>query len=249
MTSSPNSAVRNVVVTGARGDIGSAIVGSLLRAGTWRVAAIDRTAVEPADDGVLSLTCDLTDREATDAAISDVTGRLGAPYALINCVGHIANAPAISFVDGRLVAHDAATWDQVIAANLTATFNACVATARVMVESRTKGVLINFGSVAARGNPGQVAYAAAKAGVVGLTRTLAREFSGFGIRVVCVAPGFFDTPSTRKHVPESRLKTLASSTAQKRLGRVEELASAVDFILTNEYFNGSVLELDGGLQL
>src|SRR5262252_417027 len=141
------------------------------------------------------------------------------------------------------------TWKAVIAHNLTATFHACAVTARLVVESRAKGVFINFGSVAAGGNPGQAAYASAKAAIVGLTRTLAREFAEFGIRVVCIALGFFDAPSARKNVPGSRLKTLAPSTSQRRLGRVEELASAIDFILENEYYNESVLELDGGLVL
>jgi 3-oxoacyl-[acyl-carrier protein] reductase len=243
-----DAAGRTVIVSGSSGDIGRALTAHLHAAG-WRVLGLDKSEPAGDDAATAAAACDLADRAATEKAIGDLVAQFGAPHAVINCVGLIANAPIVKLVDGNFAGHDAATWDAVIASNLTATFNVCVAAVTHMVATRTKGVIINFGSVAARGNPGQAAYAAAKAAIAGLTRTLARELTPFGIRAVCIAPGFIDTPSTRQNLPESRIKALTASTAPKRLGDVRELASAIDFILANEYYNGSTLELDGGVVL
>jgi 3-oxoacyl-[acyl-carrier protein] reductase len=118
-----------------------------------------------------------------------------------------------------------------------------------MVASGKRGVVINISSVCARGNPGQAAYSAAKAGMNAMTAALAKELGPMGIRFVAIAPGYFDTASTREHVPPAKLKEIRNAVPLKRLGKLEELSSAVRFVLANEYVNGKVLELDGGLIL
>ena len=116
-----------------------------------------------------------------------------------------------------------------------------------MLEARRKGVVVNISSVCASGNPGQVAYSAAKAGLNGLTLALAKELGPLGIRVVGLAPGYFETMSTTQNVSEARLAKVVAAVPLKRLGRVAEIANALDFIIDNDYVNGTIIELDGGL--
>jgi 3-oxoacyl-[acyl-carrier protein] reductase len=116
-----------------------------------------------------------------------------------------------------------------------------------MLEAHTKGVVVNISSVCASGNPGQVAYSAAKAGLNGMTLALAKELGPLGIRVVGLAPGYFETASTTRSVSVARLAKVIGAVPLKRLGRVAEIADAIDFIIRNEYLNGTIVELDGGL--
>jgi 3-oxoacyl-[acyl-carrier protein] reductase len=116
-----------------------------------------------------------------------------------------------------------------------------------MLKRRTKGVVINLSSISANGNAGQSAYSAAKAGVNALTRTWAKELGGVGIRFVSIAPGFLDTPSTQTALSEAILTKLKQQIPLRRLGEVEHIYQAVRFIVENDYLNGTVLEVDGGL--
>jgi 3-oxoacyl-[acyl-carrier protein] reductase len=118
-----------------------------------------------------------------------------------------------------------------------------------MVSSGKKGVIINISSICGRGNAGQAAYSAAKAGLNGLTAALAKELGPTGVRVVALAPGYFDTASTREHVSAAKLKEIKGAVPLKRLGKIEEISSTVKFVLANQYVNGTVIELDGGLVL
>jgi 3-oxoacyl-[acyl-carrier protein] reductase len=240
---------RLVLVTGVAGEIGGYLVDELLRDG-WNVCGLDQRSPAPLDRAGFSFAeCDLADALGTEQKIEVFHERFGAFDAVINCAGLIANAPLISFVEGRLVHHDFDLWDRVLSSCLSSAFYVAASTVPKMVSSGKKGVIINISSICSRGNAGQSAYSAAKAGMNGLTAALAKELGPMGIRVVALAPGYFDTASTRGNVPVSRLREIESSVPLKRLGTIEEIASAVRFILTNQYLNGTVVELDGGLVL
>jgi 3-oxoacyl-[acyl-carrier protein] reductase len=115
--------------------------------------------------------------------------------------------------------------------------------------ARKPGVLINFSSIAAQGNIGQSAYAAAKAALEALTVTWSKELGVFGIRVCAVAPGFIDTPSTREALSQAMVDQWTKQVPLRRLGTASEVTHAVRFILENDYYNGQVLHLDGGLRI
>ena len=116
-----------------------------------------------------------------------------------------------------------------------------------MITTRTRGVVVNISSVSAGGNAGQSAYSAAKAGVNALTAVWAKELSPMGIRVVAVAPGFTETDSTKEAVSETALRETIKRVPLRRLGQPEEIAEGVLSVIRNDFFNGKVLELDGGL--
>jgi 3-oxoacyl-[acyl-carrier protein] reductase len=240
-------AERKILITGIAGEIGRYLAADLMTNG-WAVSGLDLKA--PADTtGYSFLECDLSDAADTEAKIEVYHQRSGAFDAVINCAGLIVNAPLISFVDGKLRHHDTALWDRVVSSCLSSAFYVTACTVTKMVASAKKGVIINISSVCSRGNAGQVAYSAAKAGMNGMTAALAKELGPMGIRVAALAPGYFDTASTRDHVAAPKLKQITASVPLRRLGRLEEAASAVRFILSNEYVNGKIIELDGGLVL
>src|SRR5205085_6223330 len=118
-----------------------------------------------------------------------------------------------------------------------------------MVSARTRGVVINFSSVAAAGNAGQGAYSAAKAGVNAMTHAWAKELGMLGIRFVSIAPGFIDTPSTRAALRDATLQDWVKRTPLRRLGSVDEVISAVMFAISNEHLTGTNLKIDGGLTI
>ncbi len=240
---------RTVLITGIAGEIGWHLGGELLNDG-WLVCGLDlRTPPDPDRKGLSFLKCDLSNAADAEARIDTFHGQFGAFDAVINCAGLIANAPLISFVDGKLAHHDTELWDRVLSSCLSSAFYVTACTVVKMVATAKKGVIINVSSVCSRGNPGQAAYSAAKAGMNGMTAALAKELGPLGIRVVALAPGYFDTASTRDHVAPAKLKQITNAVPLRRLGRLEEAASAVRFILSNEYVNGKIIELDGGLVL
>lgn len=238
---------RVMLITGTSGEIGRHLARHFLEH-RWTVLGLDKRP--PADDGPSALVfkqCDLTDASEASVAVDALAASHGAVDALINCAGRIANSPLVRLGPTGWEVHDFELWKDVVASGLTTAFHATALTVKHMLQARRKGVVVNMSSVCAAGNPGQVAYSAAKAGLNGFTLALAKELGPLGIRVVGIAPGYFDTRSTRDNVPAARLTKLTGAVPLRRLGMVDEIATAVDFIIATEYVNGTVIELDGGL--
>jgi 3-oxoacyl-[acyl-carrier protein] reductase len=239
----------NAVVTGGNGSLGRVIAARLVEHG-WRLIAIDRRAAEAESPSVTdTLLADLSDPKEGAKAIASAAAALGSIDLLINAVGAIHSEPILRFTRGRLSPHDHESWLRTIEANLTAPFLAASAAAAIMARQPRRGVIVNITSISARGNEGQAAYAAAKAGLEAATRVMARELGPLGIRVNAIAPGFIDTPSTRAALAAERLDTLVNATPLRRLGRSEEIANAVEFCWANGFLNGAVIALDGGLAI
>ena len=240
-----------MLVTGVSGDIGSRLAQHFIERG-HRVLGIDVAKEGPkslrANERFHFVSADLTDAAATAKAIDSFVAAHGAVRVLVNNVGLIFNAPVLTLVDGKMVGHDAASWDKVLAVSLSAAFYVTTACVRHMA-SAGGGVIINISSISANGNPGQSAYSAAKGGVNSMTMAQAKELGPMGIRVAAIAPGFIDTSSTQKAMGDEALKKLKRVIPLRRLGTVDELAHAAQFIVENGYFTGTVLELDGGLSV
>ncbi len=198
----------------------------------------------------IGIVCDVTDATAVEKAVTGAASH-GPLRMLINCAGI---APAERIV-GREGVQPLEHFKKVIDINLIGTFNVMRCAAAVMMQlppldNEERGVIINTASVAAYdGQIGQAAYSASKGGVVSMTLPAARELAKWGIRVLAIAPGIFDTPMLRK-MPEQVQNSLAASVPfPKRFGKPEEYAHLVLSIIHNPMLNGEVIRLDGALRM
>jgi len=244
----------SALVTGGGSGLGAATAKKLAAAGA-RVAVLDvnMAAAEAVarEIGGIAIACDVTDADATKAAIEQARAKHGAARILINCAGV---GPAKRIV-GREGPMPLADFKRVIDVNLNGTFNALRLAAADMtaldpLEDGERGVIISTASVAAyEGQIGQAAYAASKGGVVALTMPAARELAQFGIRVCAIAPGIFSTPMLHA-LPEEAQRSLAASVPfPKLLGKPEQYADLALHIVENRYLNGEVIRLDGALRM
>jgi len=238
------------LVAGGNGNLGNAIVAAL-RARGAKVAVVDigARAAAAADDATLTVQADIADDASAGAAVGSVVDAFGRIDILVNAAGLIHSEALVNLLDPTRRRHTVATWDNVLRANLSATFVLSSHVAEHMVAKRVKGVLVNFSSVASAGNPGQSAYAAAKAGVEALTNVWARELGPFGIRAVAIAPGFVDTASTQRSLNEEAIKEWKRRTPLHRLASTGEITSAVVFAIENDFLTGQTLRIDGGLTI
>ena len=194
---------------------------------------------------------DVTDEASTQAAVDLCVSAFGAIHGAVNCAGV---APAERVV-GRNGPHGLASFERAIRINLVGTFNVIrLASAKMSAQpalaSGERGVIVNTSSVASMdGQIGQAAYAASKAGVNGMTLPIARELARFGIRVMTIAPGIFDTPMLAGMSDEIRASLGAQIPFPSRLGKPEEYAALVRHIIENEVLNGEVIRLDGAIRM
>ena len=238
------------LVTGASRGIGRAILMALAAEGA-RVAGtatteagaegIGAALAEAGYDG-MGLVLDVADAASVEAAVNAVTEGLGAPTILINNAGVTR--------DNLLMRMKEDEWQAVIDTNLGSIYRVTRACLRAMTKAR-KGRIINIASVVGTmGNAGQTNYAASKAGMMGFTKSLAREVGVRGITVNCVAPGFIDTDMTRA-IGESARDALLGAIPLGRLGSPEEIASAVTFLASPAagYITGETLHVNGGMYM
>jgi NAD(P)-dependent dehydrogenase (short-subunit alcohol dehydrogenase family) len=242
------------VVTGAGSGLGAETAAQLAGAGA-KVALLD-VNLDAARDvasriGGLAIRCDVSDADSATAAVKEANAAHGAPRILVNCAGV---GPAKRIV-GREGPMPLADFERVIAINLIGTFNmmrlvAADMTALAPLAEGERGVIVSTASVAAfEGQVGQAAYSASKGGVAALTMPAARELAQFGIRVLAIAPGIFETPMLRALPQEVQTSLAASVPFPKHLGRPGQFADLVLHCVRNIYLNGEVIRLDGALRL
>lgn len=242
---------RTALVTGGSRGIGRAVCLELARGGANVVlcyagndAAARKTAeaVEAAGGKALALRCDVSDAAQVDALVRTAVERFGQVDILVNNAGITR--------DNLVMRMSEADFDAVIAANLKGAFLCMKAVSRGMLKRRY-GRIVNLSSVVGlRGNAGQVNYAASKAGVIGMTKAMAKELASRGVTVNAVAPGFIETDMTAAMTDAARTAALGS-VPMGRLGAPEDVARAVAFLAGDEaaYITGQVLAVDGGMAM
>lgn len=245
----PESDRTVALVTGASRGIGSATSLTLARAGLAVAIGYrsdpegaEHTADKARADGgsALAIKMDVRDEKSIDTAFRTIEAELGPVRVLVNNAGYTR--------DGLAVKYSTESWEATIGTNLTGAFLCSRRALASMLKARW-GRIVNVASAAAlRGNAGQAAYSASKAGLVGLTKSLAREVGGRGITVNAVCPGFVDTRMTQPQSEEIRQRYIEMTPAG-RFGTPEEVAALIAFLSGPEagYVNGSVISVDGGL--
>jgi NAD(P)-dependent dehydrogenase (short-subunit alcohol dehydrogenase family) len=242
------------IVTGGGSGLGAATARALAAAGA-RVTVLDlaedAAKAVSGEIGGLALSCDVGDAAAAEAAVATAREAHGPARALINCAG-IAPAKRVVGRNGPMALAD---FEQVIRVNLLGSFNmlrlaAADMTASEPLEDGERGIIISTASVAAfEGQVGQAAYAASKAGVIGMMLPIARELSRFGVRVLTIAPGLIGTPLLLNMPQEVQDNLAAQVPFPQRFGKPEEFAALAMHLVGNVMLNGEVIRLDGAMRM
>lgn len=238
---------KTALITGASGGIGGAIAKALHDAGA--TVALSGTRVEPLQalaaslgDRAHVLPCNLSDADAVTALPKQAGELMGSVDILVNNAGITRDNLFMRMSDEE--------WSSVLEVNLTSTMRLCKGVIRSMMKSRW-GRIINISSiVGATGNPGQANYAASKAGMVGMSKSIAYEVASRGITVNCVAPGFITTAMTDK-LNDDQKSAILTQVPAGRMGEADEIAAAVLYLASQEagYVTGSTLHVNGGMAM
>ncbi|RLU11293.1 3-hydroxyacyl-CoA dehydrogenase [Pseudomonas prosekii] len=244
------------LVTGGASGLGAATAEMLIAAGA-KVMLVDMNAEAVAAQaqrlghGAQSVVADISNEAAAETAVAATVQAFGGLHGLVNCAGIVRGEKIL----GKTGPHALASFSQVINVNLIGSFNMLRLAAAAIAETDAnadgeRGVIINTASVAAYdGQIGQAAYAASKGAIVSLTLPAARELARFGIRVMTIAPGIFETPMMAGMTEEVRASLAAGVPFPPRLGKPAEYAALVRHIIENSMLNGEVIRLDGALRM
>ncbi|MEM7090133.1 MAG: SDR family NAD(P)-dependent oxidoreductase [Pseudomonadota bacterium] len=242
------------LITGGASGLGKATARHLASKGA-QVTILDRDAEQgekvAADIGGFFIQTDVTDEASAAAAVALATSRMGRVTAAINCAGIAAGIKTV----GRDGPHPLDAFQHTIDVNLVGTFNVARLAAAEMARNDpepdgARGVIINTASIAAfDGQKGQVAYAASKGGVVGMTLPMARDLASSGVRVMTIAPGIFMTPMLAGLPDEIQQQLAADVPNPARLGDPDEYGRLAAFIVEMGYLNGEVIRIDGALRM
>lgn len=246
----------NFIVTGAASGLGAATAHMLIEAGA-RVMLVDLNADAVAakaaalGEQARFTVADISDETAAKAAVDAAVAAFGSLHGLVNCAGIVGAEKVL----GKNGPHGLASFSRVINVNLIGSFNMLRLAAAAMAEGAAseegeRGVIINTASIAAfDGQIGQAAYAASKGAIASLTLPAARELARFGIRVMTIAPGIFETPMMAGMTDEVRASLSAGVPFPPRLGRPDEYAALARHIIENSMLNGETIRLDGALRM
>lgn len=243
---------KTIILTGAAGSIGSEIIKSFHK--SYRLICVDTDIqnlknLKKIYKSINIFKCNLLIEKEVNSLIKKVLRDFNKIDILINNAGKIYSSPIIKLGKEKFLSHNFKMWKKVIDINLNSLFLISSKVIEALCNQRKSGLIINVSSISANGNIGQSAYSSAKKSIEVLTKIWADELKDFDIRVACVAPGFFDTKSTKKSLNKIQIEHIQKFTPLKRLGRPNELVHCIKFIINNKFFNGKTLRIDGGLNL
>ncbi len=248
---------KTIVITGAARGLGAAMAKRLAAHG-GNLALVDldadsiataAAACEAAGATVRSYGANVADEAEVEALFGQIASDFGGVDGLINNAGITRDGLLLKFKDGELVSKMTLDqWQSVIDVNLTGVFLCGREAAQRMIESGSRGCIINISSISRAGNMGQTNYSAAKAGVQAMAVAWAKELSRYGIRAAAIAPGFINTEMVAG-MKEAAREKLTSGIPLRRMGEPDEIAQTVEFILQNDYVSGRCFDIDGGLRL
>ena len=242
---------KHFLVTGGSSGIGLGLSCKLLEEGAL-VTVIDLQP-PPADledfQSFKYFSCDISNPVQVESALALANKELGPIHCLVNNAGIMHSEPLVNLLNKIKPQHSLEAWNKVLSINLTGSFLVTRIVATNMIQHRIKGLIINVSSICSKGNIGQSAYSASKAGLEAMTHVWAKELNPMGIRCCCLSPGFVETTGAKAALNPNILESWISQVPLKRLATVDELVQGMLFLIENDFFNGKVLSLDGGLRI
>ncbi|MCP4688638.1 MAG: SDR family oxidoreductase [Desulfobacterales bacterium] len=239
---------RNIVITGGGRGLGRQFAADLreLGANPFALDVVEKNLGElKRDAGVDGRVVDVTDEKEVGEFFEWYTEEYGPPDVLINNAGITADSLLVKKSGEKVRTFSLSNWEKVLNVNLTGVFLCGREAAARMVKHGVKGLIINISSISRSGNLGQTNYSAAKSGVAAMTVTWAKELARYGVRSAAIAPGYVNTEMVAK-INRKIIEKIVAEIPVGRLGEMAEISRAVQFIIECDYFNGRVLEVDGG---
>ncbi len=241
----------SLIITGAGSGFGKSMALYFSQLGA-KVSALDFNEdalklLKNEDSSIATYICDVSSNEDVEKVVDHIFEDSDNVNVLVNNAGIMKNAPLVNLLSRPDSRHSVDLWSQVINVNQNGVFYMTRSVVNKMIRKRNKGVIINLSSIAAKGNIGQTAYSASKAAVEAMSKTWSKELGSFGIRSVCIAPGFINTIGTHDALEEKMLSKWIQKTPLSRTGEVREVVKAVHFVIENDFYNGETLHVNGGL--
>ncbi len=243
----------NIIITGAGSGFGESMSLYFAKKNT-NVYALDidlnsLNKLRETKTNINIFECDITDIQKVESTIEKIFSLNKNINVLINNAGIMENSPLINLLNKEEPMHSVDLFEKIMNVNQNGVFNVTRNVVKKMIDNRNKGVIINFSSISSYGNIGQTAYSASKASVEAMTMVWAKELGVFGIRSAAIAPGFINTDSTHNTLNENMLSEWINKTPIKRLGQIQEVVRSVEFIIKNDFINGEVIKVNGGLRI
>jgi 3-oxoacyl-[acyl-carrier protein] reductase len=239
-----------ILITGGAKGLGLAMVHYFVeRKARVAVVDLDEAGLAELPEGVTGHVLDVTSANDAATVVAAIEDEVGPITALVNNAGVIYSEPFVNIMNADGMMHDYARFRRSVQLNMDSVFIMTSAVVERMIRGRRHGAIVNISSISAGGNEGQTAYSAAKAGVNAMTVTWSKELGRWGIRCNAVAPGFIGTESTHHALSEAIVTHVRDNTPLRRLGEPHEVAQAVHALIENDFMNGVVLDVNGGLTI
>lgn len=234
--------MKKILITGGNGSIGRAAALHLSKKNT--VFILDKIKKKK-EKNIYDFQVNLSNFNSVKKILNKITSDKKQIDVVINCVGNINNFSLIN-LNKKLLKKNYLNFKKVIQDHLFTVYLINMLVINQNFTQKKKCIIINFSSISSQGNPGQSAYSSAKGAINSLTKTMAKELGPFGFKTNCISPGFINTQSTKKSLNNDYLQKVKGKISLQKLGKEKDIIQTIDFIIKNDYLNGSILTVDGG---
>ena len=232
---------KSCILTGSNGSLGKVIKNNLIKK-NFKLFNVDINELNNKNNYRL----DISKEKNVKYFFNILEKNRTYPDVLINSAGLFVNEPILKIKKGKLESHSLLKFKSIINSNLNTAFLMNVNYIKYLVSNKKKGVIINFSSISAQGNVGQLAYSIAKCGIELMNKLIIKETGQYGIRSVCIAPGFINVNSTKKSLSKNVFDKIINNTPSKTLVSIDNIINTIFYVIKNHHINGCIIKVDDG---